>query len=344
MDPQSRECKGLGNEPCPLGIQVKDNRKHKDDWYCPMHLPVQSEHKLPADQLLERWSRLLTNGKINLSRVQLPGAIYTADKQGLKLVGATFVGDAEIRISANTDLSHAQFLGRATVVLQRVGPKVGLRNLRCGADLELYGAPSILPGDFTGSSFFGEAKFWQIKFPDLLIFDDCTFAEPPRFDEKSEIPQQTTFRRAKFLPSASRAPNEGAFRDLRNRFHAQRNRELEGRFYMHEKRCHRDSLTWKGDLVAKGLSWSYDQLSRYGQRYERALGWFALLQVVAGLWYGCASDRLGCCSLDLPMVAFTLAQVAKPFELLPPDNQGERGATIKWFSDLGEGERHHRQI
>ena len=58
-------------------------------------------------------------------------------------------------------------------------------------------------------------------------------------------------------------------------------------------------------------------LDQYGQSYSRALFWFVVVQVLFGITYAALSGWLPNLSgrVDSQVVAFTFAQVVKPFEL-----------------------------
>src|SRR5690606_17747123 len=97
---------------------------------------------------------------------------------------------------------------------------------------------------------------------------------------------------------------------------------------------HRHSMT-----LSKPRNWFprfvfalYDWTSAYGRSYERAFTWFVLVQVLFGLVYSVSFGRFGfSLKLDMPIVLFTLSQVAKPFEFL-----SGRGIANPLFNFVGE--------
>ncbi len=124
---------------------------------------------------------------------------------------------------------------------------------------------------------------------------------------------------------------EARYRAIRNLFHASRDREQEGTFYKYEKRALRKSLP-----LGKPTSWiprfvsaCYDWLAGYGQSFERAFLWFFGVQILFALLYSIMSDRFALFGkIDSQVIAFTLAQIVKPFELLsarPAENWPYKG-------------------
>jgi hypothetical protein len=102
-------------------------------------------------------------------------------------------------------------------------------------------------------------------------------------------------------------------------FHASRDREQEGTFYKHEKRARRRNLPLinPSSWISRFVSASYDWLAGYGQSCERAFLWFLGAQIVFALLYSIMSERFAFVgAIDSQVIAFTLAQIVKPFELL----------------------------
>ena len=147
-----------------------------------------------------------------------------------------------------------------------------------------------------------------------INFNDCNFARAPSFGSSDQIPQRTTFHRATFTVVPE---DEGAFRSIRNKYHALRARDDEGRFYAYEKRCQRRQMTPPREWVSRAISWLYDISSAYGSSYGRALLCLVAVQFFFGLIYSILSGRLTHfpATFDSQITAFTFAQVAKPFEL-----------------------------
>jgi hypothetical protein len=162
-----------------------------------------------------------------------------------------------------------------------------------------------------------------------LNLEGSVFHHVPLFNV-SRLPQATSFHGAKFVGKATEAESAPSHRYLRVKFSENHDREQEGEFYAWEKRCHRKSLPRKTKWFARGVSAFYDWTSAYGKSYERAFAFFFLIQVVFGLGYSIASGRFQIPgAIDATAIAFTLAQVARPFELL-----GGRAPSTEIYTEL----------
>jgi hypothetical protein len=138
---------------------------------------------------------------------------------------------------------------------------------------------------------------------------------------KHSVPRQISFASATFKRTTCSADYEGNYRAWRKNFEEQSDRENEGLFYALEKRSHRASLPHMS--VAYWVSRLYDWVSVYGQSYERAISWFFGLQVIMFITYWIGLQHVH--AQIVQVVAFTLSQVAKPFELFSakaPDSEG----------------------
>jgi hypothetical protein len=112
--------------------------------------------------------------------------------------------------------------------------------------------------------------------------------------------------------------DEAAYRQLRIIFAGHSDRDSEGQFYAHEKRSQRLGLKWStGESISRVVSRLYDLMSEYGSSYERAFVAFFIVQAFFLLIYAGLSDRWHVVGgeYDSKVVAFTFAQVVKPFEL-----------------------------
>jgi hypothetical protein len=132
--------------------------------------------------------------------------------------------------------------------------------------------------------------------------------------ESDGMPQTTYTYRTTFRVEPD---NEPGFRAIRNLYGDHKARDLEGIFYAYEKRCQRTSMMGWHEQPARLVSKLYDILSAYGASYERAFLWLAALQVTFYITYAAMSKRLTGLSsaFDADVLAFTFAQLLKPFEL-----------------------------
>jgi hypothetical protein len=160
----------------------------------------------------------------------------------------------------------------------------------------------------------------------------CRQRRAPSIDSTDRIPQETTCAGAQF--NSTRGEDEGNYRTIRNYCSDNRARELEGKFYALEKRCHRRRLSWIRAGIPRAISWLYDATAEYGQSYGRALLWLFGLQLAFGFGYEAASGRLRIPGpIDGKIIGFTFAQVVKPFELF--SNRGVSESSVFEIVPLG---------
>lgn len=307
------------SKPCQFpGSLVKFENK----MYCRFHLPLRPNNKPSAESFQE-----LVGTRADLEGVQFPRGSYNFRRHEVttNLNHCVFGDGVELIFGCvEATAEHARFLGKASLRLSS--------RTRVSVDRSVFEGPLTLratndarTGDcravkwsFRKATFNSTADFRAAIFVESLCLDDVTFFGPTQFDG-AEFPQQTTAHRLRFV-DASVAPDlEGSFRAARIEFSKARNRELEGRFYMWEKRCHRLGLPLKNwrSWLPRSISALYDWISGYGQSYEKAFTWLVVTQVAFALGYSVASG-----SFNVPgrmhstAVSFAASQVVKPFELL----------------------------
>ena len=187
------------------------------------------------------------------------------------------------------DLSNGQFAGKMYV--SGFGRALTCVNSVFEGDVEIgIGQPRTVV-DFSRCYFAGGLVLGGLENCSRLSFDGARLGAVPVLHVR--IPQQTTFTGARFLPGTLVPENEGAYRNIRNQFAANRAREWEGFFYRYEKICHRRSLPWSSKWFARTLSYLYDLTAQYGQSYERALLAFVTVQIGFGVGYAIAAHRFG---------------------------------------------------
>ena len=306
---------------CPFGDLESTVELFEGRAYCRAHLPAAANGKNSVE-----WVQKFIAEREAKSQHDFRGLVFVAAPKGQ----ATYVmstGDYDCRnadvqdqvVLETSKANKANFSGSNFHGRNHLRGRWKVLEARdCNFEGEVHcrfesGTGSI---DFAGSRFGSKAKLQNVSGLTQLCLDDCEFHRAPSvLDEK--IPQQTTFNRAKFRPTALGRQDEGKYRHIRNLFNQNRARESEGQFYALEKRAHRKSLPWRSAWFARSVSWTYDVTSAYGQSYERAFLAFVLAQLCFGLAYNIAAGRFELGGpIDAEAVSFTLSQVAKPFELL----------------------------
>jgi hypothetical protein len=314
-------CQWSHSSPCPFSAASDQFIEFQGRDYCPVHVPLDSPEKENADAFAKRFQELQQKGYTNFSWATFPGTIapnrerYDA-RRNLDLTHCTFGDRCEIVLNdAEVDMSGSRCLGDCVINVVPNGP----HGLKCNSatfegDLAVEAGAQAGTLDFENSQFLATTKFQLIEQMRSLNFANCHFTRAPSFGRSVALPQRTTFRAAKFNMLSE---DEGAYRSIRNYFNMLRNRDAEGLFYAREKRCHRLGMTQPREWVPRAISYLYDLTSEYGYSYGWALFWFFVAQVVSGLTYARLSHRLfnwgG--TFDSRVVAFTFAQVVKPFEL-----------------------------
>jgi hypothetical protein len=313
-------CQWTESAACPFSAPNDVFVEFEGRQYCPLHLPLRSNQKENAANFAARFIGLQDAGVTEFMGVSFPGTIapnyarYDA-RRNFNLIGCDF-GD-RVQIVANTydiDLSTSVMTGSCNLNIGSAGVEVTcVHTTFLGAlTVDVSDQPCTLV--FNGSDFRSTVQLNFVAMMRALNFRACKFAHPPSFPRSEKIPQRTNFYRATFTLHAE---DESAFRAIRNYFSDHRARDPEGRFYALEKRCHRLSMTRPREWTPRAISFLYDLSSEYGYSYGWALFWFIIIQIGFGLAYAGLSDRLfhpgG--HFDSRVVAFTFAQVVKPFEL-----------------------------
>lgn len=324
-------CQWHGSIPCQFDPSVLAEASDIVVWggraYCQLHLP------LDAGELKKGFSDTLCahiKKAPNLRGVQFPPRQYNLNTKHVDTDMRECVFAAEVFLSLGSskfDMSCSIFgstahprEGRITISLadhataRLDGARVfTLMEIQCQ-----QGSHHALNWSMQRVAFWGELILKDVKFTGSLDFSGSRFYAPIRLDN-TKMPQQTRGERLHFGKSALSPDAEGNYRSARLVFADHKNRELEGVFYACEKRCHRRSLSPRHlrNWLPRFLSALYDLTSGYGHSYGRALTAFVVMQFLFGLGYSIASERFEPVpSIDWNVVLFTLAQVAKPFDLL----------------------------
>jgi hypothetical protein len=321
------ECQWSPGQACQFSTYTSALIEYKGRTYCPLHLPLGGKaHNGPT--FASEFRDLQEKGYGDFSGVSFAGELDKAAPpqrydvvRSLILRGCTFGDHVEVVVhNVPCDLSRSTFLGASKIHVPG-----DLWDFLC-EDARFNGYLFFEASGCTGrvtvarSDFDDGSRFNWVDGVRALNSAGCTFAKAPTFGATPKLPARTEFKGATFKLHAE---DESAFRVIRNFFNDHRARDLEGRFYAYEKRCHRLGLRRPREWVPRALSFLYDATSEYGYSYGRALVWFCIVQLAFGVAYAALSDRLvpgG--DFDSRVVAFTFAQVVKPFELF-----GSKGAT-----------------
>lgn len=293
-------------------------QEHDGRYYCPVHAPMAASNKLTTDQFVE----LLRTSSGATHIEDWTNSVFPPLQRGqylfqgnVDLSGSTFAGGVAVGIQGRATFDRSTFHGTANLISHASQPFF-VRECRFKGDvsLDLSETKEI---DCSGCHFDAAVRVNTNNAGYRLLFRDCSFAKVPRFSVSgsTKISQSVDFTGARFLATAFGPADEGMFREIRNAFHTNRDREHEGMFYALEKRAHRLNLPLPSRWMARSLSAVYDWTSAYGQSFERALVAFVLVQILfAAIYSGIAGGFGG--TFDECVARFTLAQVVKPFEVL----------------------------
>jgi hypothetical protein len=176
-----------------------------------------------------------------------------------------------------------------------------------------------IEADFQGSTFKrgvqvnktmeGEWNFARTVFHGFFTFQPGH----PHDQNPSSKKVNISFFRSRFTKAATQRRAEGLYRYWREWFTKIGDKDNEGFFYSLEKRSQRRGLPFG---VTRAFSTCYDVLSSYGQSFVRPFVWFVLAQCIAAILYAWKSPNFEAWpAWDSTIPAFTLAQIARPFEL-----------------------------
>jgi len=286
--------------------------------YCQFHLR-------PKPDLVDFYRMIGELPHSNFSGVVFPGTdvnLRLTKGTEILLRNCTFEDDTRLLLpEKRIDASNAKALGTLTLHSQQT-PQVILDNATIEGRLHLGNGSSTMScrdWSFIRAQLLGGVDFSGIEFIDSLNLDRAVLSGPVIFSG-TKFPQKTTAYGIVAKGKALSASCEASYREARNAFHAHRNRELEGKFFAFEKRCHRRGLPRQlRYLLPKCLSWLYDVTSEYGQSYGRALSALVASKVVFAFFYsffsGGSKERFGLPGeIDADSIAFTFWQTVKPFE------------------------------
>jgi hypothetical protein len=325
----SKQCNWNDELPCQFANNSNAVTEYRGRSYCNYHLPADAEGALDFDS-----ASTLIKTERNLQGIYLPKGKYRfPDVKGeVTLRYCAIAADVQLVLSGRSKykFDHCTCLGRL-FVSSDAEVNASWNKAKIKGRLLLLGAPFVAKSwSFKGARFESGANFSKVKFLLSLNLKDALFEGTVEFDE-TLFPQRIVIDGLKMGGKAIAGTSEGSFRAARLQFSTQKNRDVEGRFYMWEKRCFRKSLSLK--KIRNWFPWItaniYDWTSLYGHSFERAFLIFTVLQLGFGFGYARASGRLGIGPLDTSVVTFTLAQVAKPFELL-----AAKEPTSKAFVDV----------
>jgi hypothetical protein len=327
-----------GVDRCPYG-EVPGVKQYEGHFYCRAHAPLEAPFGYSPDEVssqiisrLDDWDGKL-DGLVFRQSVTTDVSIARANALPVSMKACCFVGHGSLSLQGIVNLEGTEFRKTARISLHQ--GEMNLCDVSFNGDVAFFcQSEATLP--MRKAIFRGEVAIHNSSVLKSMDARDCHFAVAPTFKEQSKLPQNTSFRGARFAnKTAFSAVGESRFREIRNLLHDNRDREQEGRFFAYEKRSYRKSSDWIGwNCISRPLSYIYDLVSHYGQSYEVALLWLALMQLGFGFAYAARSGRLGLgVEIDRSVLQFTLAQVARPFELL-----SGRPATAEFYVDvIGNG-------
>jgi hypothetical protein len=255
--------------------------------YCIVHRPFEAHTEKSTAQAQEQIHAYCKDME-NFDGVIFPIGNYEFQKQSVSLKSCTFAGGTKLRmqdgsVKGTVDLSGSKF-ERTALLAFKAAKTLVARNCTFADDIAINIGQGLALGsaDFSGTRFVCRLIL-NAPVGSELLFTSCEFSRAPEIGP-SDLPKHVSFTLAVFNRGAFTARDEPRYRHVRNLFHKQRARDVEGRFYAYEKRCQRLGTPWwpVGYGISRCLSRLYDASSEYGQSYERALGAFLLLQVYSG--------------------------------------------------------------
>lgn len=320
--PPAGQCTSGPNRTCQFA-ELLAAREYEGRYYCQAHAPLGAPGRFTVTELHEFIAHQAP--KIGPARnLNLAGVVFAAEimkrlhitSENVDAQGCTFASGTKLNVQGNLTMSGSKCIG--------IFHLDDVRELRA-QNVQFEGNVSIACTnsryvDLAGSTFRRQLRLANVSsHTNELHLDDAILARAPDIVSNKELPQNSSFQRLKLLKSAYGRGAESKYRSIRNALHDNRDREQEGLFYEYEKRAKRRGLSLRRyqSWVPREVSICYDWLAGYGQSYERALLWFLAAQVCFALVYSIMSDRFGWGGeLDSQVIAFTFAQIVKPFELL----------------------------
>jgi hypothetical protein len=321
--PPTGLCTSGPNDSCQFAGMLHVH-EHEGRSYCEAHAPLNASGKISAVYLSEFIERKLRSSEaMNLRGVVFPalaGQLYRLNNNTIDARGCTFEGGTGLQLGGNFDMSDSRCLGDFQIHAFAVEVKAHRVTFSGNVSIVCNGSRRV---DCTDSTADKEFALTGVLANTSIRLAGLTLSLAPVIDvnvSPKVMPQDSNLHGWSLRRKTAYGDGaEGRYRAIRNLFHASRDREQEGTFYMYEKRARRKNLSMKYPLswISRFVSACYDWLAGYGQSYERVLAWFLGAQILFALVYSSMSGRFGWFGkIDSQVVVFTLAQVVKPFELL----------------------------
>jgi hypothetical protein len=311
-------CQWSATRDCPFAKYNAELTEFAGENYCPFHLPLHSDQKLGHAAFANALAEVTKAGARDFRGTVFPGrSLFVpspqyriADDLNLQEI---YVGSGVTLVFENVDgnISKSTFVADGVLQGGGNGRSILCENATIIGNFTFEGVEASTTVSFRKSEFKAAGRFNAVGKLSGLGFANCKFATAPIFGLTQELPQNTEFDGATFVPHVE---DEHIYRNIRVHFSKNQDRDAEGQFYAWEKRCQRLGLPLG---IRRVISYLYDKSSEYGYSYERAITWFFALQLGFCLTYAAISDRLSLGGdYDSRVVTFTFAQVVKPFELL----------------------------
>jgi hypothetical protein len=309
-------CIGHQGDRCQFAGLHTGVHEFAGSYYCQLHAPLDAPWKQCASDIFTALKSSIDTGSRRFFGVRFPAKsdidLSNPNNTEIELVDSEFGPAVCIQTKHNSlSITSAQFRGAATFITS--DGAVTCRNINFPSRVVINSANCrVRQVDFSGSTFNSGLSLEGVN-DGPWLFRSARFRGDISINAPT-LSQGLSFSGARFRGPACDAQLEGSYRVIRQLFETNSDRENEGLFYALEKRCHRKSLSRRS--LARPVSTLYDWISGYGQSYERAfwwlLGWQAVFALLCSLLLG--RWQIGA-ALDWELIAFTFAQVAKPFEL-----------------------------
>src|SRR5712671_3455085 len=263
------------NEMCQwhesIACQFDEHDLHRANGklYCKYHLPLGDPGR-PADSTFAKLIQLHPTS--DFTGVQFPKAAFNlgnTQAEAISLRHCVFADGIWFDLPGKKiDASNCRAVGFLTLRCT-AAPTVAFRDAHFCGRLQIQSTRKTngvecRDWSFSGAVFHAGLDSANVQFVGSLDLNGVSILGPVSLSG-TEFPQLTTAHELSVEREALAPSCEASYREARNEFNRHRNRELEGKFYALEKRCHRRSLprTWK-HLVPRILSGLYDVFSEYG--------------------------------------------------------------------------------
>ena len=310
-------------------------RNYNDKFYCPFHLPIDAKRELSVEDkntfknlFVNHFGKTSTNN-INVEGVEFLNFVNLITTRYIELRGCVFVTEdrpgSMISIITTSDaepvlsLDNCQFIGTGISIEGHLANKgiidINQSFISGGLIMKRSLNEDIPSFSITSSKIDTTLYLKNIKFTGSFCLMYCTLPTAIEM-ENTVFSHDTTFIRNDFS-RAMLPENTNSFRSLRQSMSDLSNRELEGEFFIYEKRCDRSQF---GKYSLKRIfSKLYDVFSGYGTDFVKPTTY--MLGVIGFSWYIYFLLKVADTKIDSQISSslfYALKQAFKPFNIFSP--------------------------